>query len=241
MIDLHAHILPGFDDGPRTREEALQMCRRAAEDGIKVILATPHALNGHSLVSTAQVYQAVTSLNTLLAEGEIDVIILPGADVHLDSCLIEKVREGQVLTVNNNRRYILLEFPATTVPASSEQILFQLMLQGVVPIITHPERNYVFQKEISCLERFVQQGALVQVTAMSLTGQFGREPQKSVVKMLKKGLVHVIASDAHSVAHRPPLLSRAVHSASEIVGEEKAKDMVSLVPELIVKGEKIDD
>lgn len=241
MIDLHCHILPGMDDGAKDREESLRMCSRAAADGIRKIVATPHTMNGVYVNETVAIKQAVGELNGLLAAEGISLEILPGADVHINPNLPELIERGQVTTVNDNRRYLLVELPHHLVPPNLKNMVFKLILQGIIPILTHPERNSILQTDIDLVYELVMQGMLIQITSLSLTGEFGPRAEDCCYKLLKHNLVHVIATDAHSSRVRPPILSASVEAAGRIIGEAEALALVTANPEAIILGSDLPD
>ena len=223
MIDLHCHILPDIDDGPRTIDESVAMAKVAAEDGITTIVATPH-LNERPY-DPAEIDSRVTRLNEVLDRQNIPLSILPGADV--SALFRPKQLEG--FTINHGP-YILLEFPHTHIPHNAGEILFRFQVKGYRPVITHPERNGTVVAKPSALEKILTEGIAVQITAGSLLGTFGRRVKKAAEHLLHSGLVQVIASDAHDLHHRKPGLSKAVAAASKIVGPEVARAMVCDTP-----------
>jgi len=241
MIDLHCHILPGVDDGAQDMEETLRMCSMSAKDGVKKIVATPHTMNGVYVNETKAIKQAVKELNDLLVTERIPLEILPGADVHINLNLLKLIEQGLVTTVNDNHRYLLLELPHHLVPPHFKNLVFELNLHGIVPVLTHPERNSILQSDINQLYELVMQGMLIQVTTRSLTGGFGPKPESCCRNLLKYNLVHVIASDAHSSTVRPPLLSPAVEEAGKIIGEANALALVTENPQAIIEGRDLPD
>ena len=246
MIDLHCHILSGLDDGPGTVEESLAMARMGYGDGIRVVVATPHTLNGFHyngrpaiLAKVEKFKQALNQRGTLDSERRTpnaELKVLPGSDVRLCEKTLQELDEGNVLTVGDKGKHLMLEFPTVSVPPQSENLLGQLLKRGIVPIITHPERNM----EIVCRpERYyemIRMGCLGQVTAMSLTGGFGAEAKQVAEKLMTYRLLHIIASDAHSSNGRPPILSQAVEAAAKLVGECEARKMVVDCPQAILEG-----
>lgn len=246
MIDIHCHILPALDDGPETIEEALKMARVAVNDGIRTIVATPHAQSqtrssqcgGHK-TSPGQILNEVERFNRTLREERISLTVLPGSDVPLDCNILDDIKNHKVMTVNNNPGYIMLELPSFGVPRNLPDLIWELKLSGITPIFSHPERNEAIQENIDMLYDFIMQGALSQITAMSLTGEFGKRPQKCAVSLLKRNLAHIIATDAHSVRRRPAILSRALEAAGKIVGISHALEMVTGIPDKIIKGEPL--
>ena len=241
MIDLHCHILPGIDDGAENIEESVTMSNIAYRDGIRTIVATPHTMNGVFINEREYILEKVNKLQKVLIAKKIDILVIPGADVHINYNLLELIRDGKAMTINNNGKYILLEFPHHQVPPKISEFVFKLKLNKVIPIFTHPERNIAIQKDLNIIFRLVELGALTQITASSLIGEFGPVASKCAVEMLKNNLAHIIASDAHSSRFRSPVLSHSLIKASQITGEKWAEAMVTTIPRAIIAGENIDD
>jgi len=244
VIDLHAHILPGIDDGPRSMEDALEMARLAAADGITIIVATPHLFRRKSvdfqmLNTPEDIRQAVASFNDKLAEEGIDLTVLPGCEAPLFPEIIKFIDDQRILTINDGHRYLCLEMPDTVIPPATEDIIFQLNSRGITPIITHPERNMVFYQMPDKLRRLVSLGCLAQITAHSLIRGFGWGVARFTKKLVREGLVSIMATDAHSVSGRPPLMGPALHKLKKLVGESRALDMVATLPERIIRGEPV--
>ena len=279
MIDLHSHILPNLDDGPRTMEDSIQMCRISYHDGIRTIVATPHILPGiykndrstiltklhelnDALVQSAICHpqSAVSSrsnsaISTLRSrataedgripclsgrqvQSAIPLRVLPGADVHFSSDILQRYEKGEIVTVNDRGRYLMVEFAFQGIPYQAEEVLFQLLTKGIIPIISHPERNMEIGQRPQRYYEMIRMGCLGQVTAMSLTGEFGPGVRRIAQKLLTNRLIHIIASDAHSPDGRPPVLSAAMKAAEKIVGKEEARKMVTDYPQAVLDGKK---
>ena len=236
MIDIHTHLLPSIDDGPETIEESIELCKIAANDGIKKIVATPHSKDGVYEAKSDKILEAVDVLNLKLKENQIDIEILPGSETHIHEGLVESVESGKVLTINNSGKFILFELPFVFIPPGTEKFVFNLKANGIVPIIAHAERISAFQKNPELVGQLVKVGALVQVNALAQTGRAGPIEKECVELLLKNKWVHFIASDVHSLAGRPPILSKAVGNAAGIVGEEEARTLVCHNPEQIING-----
>lgn len=236
MIDIHTHILPMIDDGPATVQESIEMCKIAANDGIKKIIATPHVQNKVDNENT--ILEKIEVLNQSSKQEGLDLVIFPGAEVYLNDQLLHAdiLKESRILTLNGNRKYILLEFSFQWIPPETEQVIFALKTMGFTPILPHLERNSRVQNNPAILIRFIELGAILQVTAQSIIGNFGVASKKCVLWMLKNRLVHVIASDAHSSVGRPPILSHALKVVSDMLDEESARKMVLDHPEMILEG-----
>jgi len=241
MIDIHCHILPGIDDGSRSLEESLKMAEIAVKDGIQEIVATPHSLDGVYTNRGEDIVSAVLALQAALSENHLDLKLHPGSDLHLCTNMVQRIRSGEACTINNAGKYMLMEFPSQMIPNRAKDEIFALKLNGITPIITHPERNAVVQHDPSVLYEFIQIGALAQLTAMSLTGDFGEYIAHISHILMRHRLIHIIATDAHSAKDRPPVLSGAVEKAAEILKDyDEAVRMVTRVPSAIVSGQAPD-
>lgn len=239
MIDIHSHILPGIDDGASSLEESLAMARIAVDDGIRVMVATPHVITGLYPNTREMILAAMGKLQRVLLENDISLSILPGAEYHLEPDLPKRMARGDLLTVNDAGRYLLVELPAALVPEYTGRAFYELQLQGVTPIIAHPERNVDFAREPDLLHELVSHGALVQITAGSLTGLLGSEAAATARNFLKQGCVHFIASDAHTAGNRAPVLSDAARETLRLADEEEAQNLVTGNPDRAIKGERI--
>ena len=239
MFDLHSHILRGLDDGAKSLEEAVEMIRIAAEDGTRAILATPHSKD----VQEASAHQAVRSRSEELQEeakrNGIDIEILLGMENHLTPDLLDLVEKGEGYTINGSK-YILVELPFALYPDYASEVLFRLQLKGFTPLIAHPERQDSIQSDPTIMESLVERDMLGQVTAGSILGKFGPEVMKSAHTLLKRNLVHVIASDAHRPSGpRIPGMAEAVEHTAKIVGRERAEAMVTSTPKAILEGRPV--
>lgn len=235
MIDIHSHILYALDDGSPDLETSLAMLKIASETGTTDIVATPHS-DSHYEYQPTLVDQRIIELNGLTGSKP---RIHRGCDFHLSIDNVQAcMRDPTVYTING-AGYLMVEFADFFVPPSTENILKQLMDMGVSPVITHPERNPVLRDSTPRLERWIQSGCLLQVTAQSLTDRFGREAQTAAWNWLRKGMVHVLASDAHDTVHRPPRLDLAYAMISEKLGPEAADMLLVSNPGAILRGEPI--
>jgi len=232
MIDLHCHILPNLDDGPTDMQTSIDMAKIAAEDGIKTIVATPHI--NDKLHSNLNIRALVSELNINMEYQNIPVKVLQGGDVFA----LAPPSQLKDYTVNNSR-YILLEFPRNYLPTNFKEILFSWALEGLCPIITHPERNLTIMKKPDLLLDMLHGNVFVQITAGSLTGKFGRDEQACSSYLLQKKAVHFIATDAHSNEYRRPILSRGLKQAEKIVGKGMAMKLVLDNPSAVLNDEPI--
>jgi len=239
MIDLHMHIVPGLDDGPSAVADAMAMGHIAADDGTTVIVATPHMLDGIYDVRRDQIFDGVRILQEAFDSDNLALKLLPGADVHATADLIEPLRSGEVLTVADRGKYLMVEMSRDVMPQGIEALFFSLQLTGVTPIISHPERNSEVQDRPAALLPLVHAGTLMQVTAASLTGGFGRAAERCARQMLALDIVHLVASDAHDADQRPPGLARAREVVERAMGPEKAGEIFERNPQSILDGTRL--
>jgi protein-tyrosine phosphatase len=240
VIDLHTHILPDVDDGVRTEDEAVDFARIAAADGVRVIVATPHCREGFFVNERESVIGNVARLRERLRREEVAIDLRPGAEVHLAPDLVERVRDGRAPTLDDNGVTLLLELSLSQYPVELERLLFQLKLARIEVLLAHPERIRYFQDDITRYESLVRMGAFGQLTTGSVLGQFGSRAQEFGETLLQRGLVHVLASDAHGVEKRTPRLSSAREIVAERVGARYAAFMVDQAPAALLRGEAPD-
>ncbi|MEE9284483.1 MAG: CpsB/CapC family capsule biosynthesis tyrosine phosphatase [Dehalococcoidia bacterium] len=240
FTDMHNHTLPGVDDGPQELDDALTMASIAAKDGIATVVLTPHNRDVVALARDGSLPRRVDQLREAVAEDGTAVRFFLGMENHLELDLPQQVERGLALPINGTK-YILVELPFVDVlPLYTQDTLFQLQLKGLVPIIAHAERCDALVAEPDLLEGFVRRGMLAQVTVASITGLFGRDYEKAAEHMLRRGLVHIIATDAHMArGPRVPVMSDGVRAAARIVGEERALEMASAVPQAIIEGRPV--
>jgi len=236
IIDIHSHLLPALDDGPATMGDSLRMCELYHAQGVRTVVATPHMCDPRYDVTAEAVRLGARQVSEACRERGIDLKVLPGADVRLQPELLEDLDAGNVLTVADGGRYLLLELPLQVVPRIGD-LLFQLAVRHVTPILTHPERNMELSRKPARLAELVERGCLVQITAVSLLGGLGRLARRAAERFVKSGLAHVAASDAHSPkGSRRPQFEPVVERLLRLVGEERTFELLCANPERIVRG-----
>ncbi|MBK7472282.1 MAG: capsular biosynthesis protein [Betaproteobacteria bacterium] len=233
MIDLHCHMLPGIDDGAPDEATALAMARIAVDDGITFTACTPHIYPGLYENNTRLIRQRVGELQKKLDAEGIVLRLTSGADAHLTPELMDRLKTGTAPTLNGGR-YFLLEPPHHVAPPRFEESVFNFLMAGYVPVITHPERLTWIEANYEVFKRVALRGAWMQVTSGSLTGRFGDGAKYWGERMLDEGLVHILATDAHSINRRAPLLAEGVRVAEKYVGNEEAHRLVFERPRAIL-------
>jgi protein-tyrosine phosphatase len=236
MIDIHAHILPGIDDGPFDFNQSLEMLRKGVKDGIRGVVCTSHVLNRLDGEIEKKFIETFKKLEYQVKMNKISISLWLGSEIHCHASFDKKSR---LTTLNGNGKYILLELPMMEVPRDSRELFFDLILKGFTPILAHPERNLTIQKNPEIANDFVQRGVLLQVNSGSLTGMFGRKVKQTAFKMMQQQIVHFIASDCHNTKSRPLALKRAYSAVARKWGEDTARLLFQVNPYKAVIGEEI--
>ncbi|MDQ1143756.1 protein-tyrosine phosphatase [Bacillus sp. SORGH_AS 510] len=237
MVDFHCHILPGVDDGAQNLSESIEMAKVAAQQGIRTIVATPHHKNNRYENDKQSILTRVEELNRVLRDEKIDINVLPGQEVRIYGELAEGYDLGEILPVNHTQ-YVLVEFSSSHVPRYTETLFYDLQNKGLIPVIVHPERNQEIIENPEILYNLVQKGALSQVTAGSLIGNFGKKIQKFSFQLVEANLTHFIASDAHNTRSR----TFKMREAYDLIQAKYGNELVYLFEEnaeLLVEGSHV--
>jgi protein-tyrosine phosphatase len=232
LIDIHSHILWGFDDGSRSVDESAAMVRLAAESGTTDIVATPHA-------NLEYVFQPQLIQERILQLGRIVGPILSihsGCDFHFYPDHIDLAVQHPSRFTINGKGYLLIEFSDLIIFKETAAMIARLRTAGITSILTHPERNYLLHRRIEDLSAWVKDGLLLQVTAQSLFGRFGADVRKFSEELLARGLVHIIASDAHDCEDRPPRLDLARNHVQKKYGGALAAHLFVRNPSAVLNG-----
>jgi protein-tyrosine phosphatase len=234
VIDLHSHVLPGIDDGPRTIEESMAIGRAAQATGTRVMVATPH-ISWHYPNEHATIARLTGALNTRFQREGIAVEIRPGAEIAMTRA--DEIKPDELAQLGlGGGRWLLLEPPFTPVVTGIEAVVVKLQNAGHQVLLAHPERCPAFHREPRILESLVQSGVLTSITAGSLVGRFGGEVRRFARGLVERGMVHNVASDAHDAVRRPPGMAAELAEA----GFEALADWLALaVPSAILSGEEI--
>jgi protein-tyrosine phosphatase len=232
VIDIHHHCLPGVDDGPRDLEQAVDLCRLAAADGIETIIATPHVLRGRwQNTSRALLEEKLAELQAAL--GGSPRLVL-GSEYYFAHDMNESLQNGSIVPLAGSR-YVLVELASHAVPPMLEQPLYQARLGGWTPVIAHPERNLVFQSKPELLASLVANGTKTQITAGSLLGDFGHDARDCASDWIRRGMVHFVASDAHNRVKRPPRMTDAAEVVRELAGDDVADALTRRNPAAVLE------
>jgi protein-tyrosine phosphatase len=234
--DMHCHCLPAIDDGPASVAEAIELCRLLVADGITTVVATPHQLGRYGQANTCRrILEGIEEFRRhLVAEG-IPLQILPGAEVRIDEKIVQGVMSGDLLTLADGKFHVLLELPKHTF-VDPMPLIREFAERHYRVIIAHPERQQGVMMQPSLAEPWFKSGAILQVTAGSLLGDFGKNSQRSAWELIGRGWVQLIASDAHDAQRRPPRISPAMDAISALFGERYARQLCVENPVRIAHG-----
>lgn len=236
MFDIHTHILPFVDDGSGSWEETLAMIRSGIKDGIRGAVCTSHVFKVLNEELEQKLTDRFNKLKKKLKQENINFNIWLGSEINVNA---KFDIESSIATINGDSKYILLELPMSDYPHHVDDLLFQLSLKGLTPILAHPERNTVIMMKPAIVENLIERGVLIQINSGSLTGIFGRRVKKISMDLIKKGQVHIVASDCHNVNSRPMNLSGAYEIVENMYGKERTELLFTINPSKVIKGETI--
>ena len=241
MIDLHAHLLPGIDDGPPEVGESVWLAREMADGGVEAVAATPHCRSDHPTVVPAELAERCARLEARLEDEAIRLVILPAGEADLSWALAASDEDRRLVSYGQHGGDLLVETPYVPLTLNFEEMLFKLTIEGFRLLLAHPERNPTLQEDPGRIVELVRRGALLQVTAASLVGPPRRSRTAGLARdLVKEGLAHVLASDAHGpAAPGRATLAEGVAAAAELVGEARARWMVEDAPAAVVMGDPL--
>ncbi len=236
MIDLHCHILPGLDDGSPDMEVSLAMARMAVADGITDIVATPHLFRDASNVTDpALVGKRRKDLQSRIEQEGLPLKVHAGVEIRFSHNLLDEIKKHRANLVLAGSSYLFIEFPFDYVYSGVKDVFFQVMSEGVIPVITHPERCTGFMNHPEILFELIEMGALAQANAGSFTGRYGSQAQDTAWLFLKSKYIHFVASDAHDTTNRPPVLSPTLKVVEASIGPEAARALVEDNPRAVLE------
>ena len=197
MLDIHSHILYGIDDGSRTKEESIELLRYLESQGVKKIIVTPHYIE--NTLYEATILKKKKIIKELEKETNIKLYI--GNEVYFSDKTLDLLKEKKLSCLNDSR-YLLIELPMSSKIKDLDEMIFDLTISGIVPIVAHPERYSYVQNDIKYLDKLKESGALFQSNYGSLTGTYGKKAEKTIKKLLKNGYISFMGTDIHHIDHK---------------------------------------
>ncbi|SDU08062.1 tyrosine-protein phosphatase [Halopseudomonas salegens] len=228
MIDLHNHLLPGIDDGAPDLLTALKLARIAEQDGITHMVCTPHIHPGRYDNSPAIIGPTLALLQQALQDEGIQLQLASAAEVRFGVEIMAQHANGELPFLGQwqGKQVLLLEFPHSEIPFGAERLTDWLLQRDIIPMIAHPERNKGLMRQPSKLKPLLSQGCLLQITAGAVVGRFGDNARALATQLLKENRVTLLATDAHNLTHRPPVLSEGLAAAAALIGDSAAQQLV---------------
>lgn len=238
MIDLHVHLVPGVDDGPKDLETALALARKAVAGGIRTATITPHHMPGVYENTAEQIRGYVRDMQAIYDREGIEIHLLPGQEAYPEGDLRERLGRGELQTLGDSC-YLLVDLPQQECPFYLEELLFSFQAQGIYPILAHPERNRTLRHETERLEAMIRGGVRAIMSAGSMHGAYGPSAQKSAHDFLKRGLLQLVASDAHHPDGPAffPLQNRPL--IESLIGIERTREVMELNPQRVLDSQEI--
>ncbi len=227
MVDLHAHVLPGLDDGPATLEESLLLLRAMEEQGVHTVVAAVHAYDGRYNATRDAILRTHEQLSLALEREGLGIQVLPSMEIYLGFDILRAVKQGEVLGINGGAN-LVVELPAREFPAYTERALFEIMMDGYRPVLVHPERNRGIQKNPDHMYALASRGVVGLLTAASFLGRFSAEAQALAEEFLAEGVASMVMSDAHDLKGRRPQLPEGLAAALNL-GKVDQSDEKSLL------------
>jgi len=236
FIDLHSHILPGLDEGARSTEESVAMARAFSSTGFSSIVATPHVITGLYSNKPQAVREVVATVNQVFETEHIPLKLLPGAEYYWDFEFFKMMENDQLLTINNNGKYVLVEFPFLSIPRGIEEVTFKMGMKGIKPLLAHPERNGDIIKDYRKALDLERWGFYLQVDLLSLCGVHGPDVKKTAELLIKNNAFHAAAADCHSLAQAQEALAGGIQRLKKIAGDNGVERLLHTNPLAFIEG-----
>lgn len=238
MIDIHSHILAKVDDGSINMEMSLSMARQYIENGITKVIATPHFMEDSFNSDHITNKLALEHLHQELEKNNIPLKVYLGNEIYLSMNTIEDIISGRAVSLNNSK-YVLLEMPMYDIPIYIEEVFYQLLIKGYIPIIAHPERNSKIMEDPNILYNYIKKGSLAQLNLPSLEGMYGRSVEQCANILLRHKMIHFVGTDAHTNRTRSPKVNKSLDKLKKIVDEHEYQKITSLNGMLLIQDEFI--
>ena len=238
MIDIHNHLLINVDDGPRSKDETLDLLLQAQSQGITDIICTPHHHSPAHITPSSVVYEKLSEVKNIIDDNNINITVHPGQEIRINDDIFNELDSGEAITLANGK-YVLVEFSFTELKEDVEAVFEKLRQLNLTPIIAHPERCQPLVEHGHILKKLINDGAIAQVTAASVCGDLGTELQTIALDMIENGDIHIVSSDAHHAEVRPFRLKQAYDIIEEQLGISYVEEMKKQA-EIVLMSKKVE-
>lgn len=238
MIDIHCHILPSFDDGVRTMEEAVALIGMEVSGGTKAFISTPHIIDKLDYDRIAELPDRLEAVRQAVKEAGIDVVLYQGGEIYPTANMLKAVDEGKAVTMGGKGKHMLVDLPMGALPNDFDYLLYELKLRGVTPVLAHPERVGPFQQNPDAIREYIDKGIMIQVNTGSIAGKYGPRAVEVGLMYIRQHLAQFLASDSHRPGRRPGL-----GTCVEALSKEISADYLQLLtvgsPEAVLAGREL--
>lgn len=238
MIDIHSHILPRVDDGSDNMAMSIEIANLYVENGIDKVICTPHYIEGADSPSSEEIRIHIEELKKELFKAAIPLEIYSGNEVYVTPNIVSKILEGEVLTLNNSS-YVLIELPMNDMPIYAKDLIYELKVKGITPIIAHPERYSSVIEDPNILYEFINMGALAQLNLPSLEGLYGKRAKEVGAKLLEHNMIHFVGTDTHSNRRRSPRIKKSLEILSSLVSSSDFEILTTTNAQRVLNNEEI--
>ena len=237
MVDIHSHILPLIDDGSCSLHESIVMLKMCIDSGVDTIVATPHLYPGTYIAPTAYRDEMLLELRGTVEKRQLPIEIVSGRECYLSPEIYDCEKDLGRLTINDNGKYLLIEFPMHEIPQYVKRMIFDIQVRGITSIIAHAERYHDIIEDPNLTREFIDMGCLIQVNVGSILGKYGRHIQRTSEILLDHQMVHIVASDMHTQHSMP--LGKGFERLSKIVGQDEACHLVDKHPRAVIQNQPV--
>lgn len=240
-VDIHTHILYGIDDGSKSLEESIEIIKEHIKMGFTDIAVTPHYIeNSKYITNNEEKENILKTLKNELKKQNIKINLYIGNEVYINNNIEELLNQNEISTINNTK-YLLIELPMQNKIKNISEIIYELRIKGIIPIIAHPERYEYVQKDINYVDKLIEEGALLQSNYASILGMYGEKSKKALKKLLKQNKILILSTDVHYPNSKMYLnMDKIRKKLSKLIGEEKLKELTTTNPKKIIKNEKLE-
>lgn len=236
FIDMHCHVLPGFDDGAAKASESLEILHQAWQAGFRCVVATPHVMAGVYEHRREEVEAAIEALTAEMARQTPGLTLIPGHEYYVDDHFAAWLQQDEILPLGTGD-HVLVELPLLRLPPMTKDIAFRIQIKGLTPILAHPERYNDVARKPALASELVAAGFRLQINLGSLTGMYGRKTRRAAEWMLKNRLVDFVGSDAHTPAQAAEVYNDGVEALSALVDQAELERLLVRNPQTVLSGE----